>query len=106
MPPALDRTLPAWLDWATRAAVCLVAGGLLTGMALAMAGVYRPPAARPLALLAAAGLLWLAPPRPPPPGPRPRAPPPPRRAGWGGRAARRGLRARAEPPRCCRRSGR
>ena len=56
----MDQPLPAWLDWAARAAVCLAAGLLLTGMPLAMAGAYRPGAGIPLALLAAAGLLWLA----------------------------------------------
>src|SRR4051794_34634955 len=71
MPPALDRSLPAWLDWATRVAVCLVAGLLVTGMPLAMAGAYRPGAGIPLAVLAAAGLLWLA--RPAPGGVRARS---------------------------------
>src|SRR5436305_10765884 len=70
---ALDRPLPAWLDWGTRAAVCLVAGLLATGMPLAMAGAYRPGAAIPLALLAAAGLLGLA--RPVPAAARPRVAP-------------------------------
>jgi hypothetical protein len=60
----LDQPLPAWLDWATRAVICLAAGLLLTGMPLAMAGAYRPGAGIPLALLAAAGLLWLARPAP------------------------------------------
>src|SRR5438105_3042847 len=64
MPPALDRPLPAWLDWPARAAVCLVAGLLVTGMPLAMAGAYRPAVAVPLALLGGGGLLWLARPAP------------------------------------------
>src|SRR4051794_2195742 len=70
MPPALSRALPAWLDWATRAAVCLVAGLLVTAMPLAMAGAYHPAVGIPLALLAAGGLLWLA--RPPADAPRAR----------------------------------
>src|SRR5256885_9536232 len=77
---ALDRPLPAWLDWGTRAAICLVAGLLVAGMPLAMVGAYRPPVAIPLALLAAAGLLWPARPAATGPGVAPLPPGGPARA--------------------------